>query len=89
VGLLLQAQWKENMQAELVSFGIDLFDLEGEVQGAAQGFACEVDGLAGSGGTFGLNTFCLDIGPLGISFPFYEVRPDHLDRRRDDGGGTD
>src|SRR5262249_11050912 len=33
---LLQSQWKKNMQAELVSFGIDLFDLEDEVPGAAQ-----------------------------------------------------
>src|SRR5213080_2029495 len=31
----LQAQWEKSMQAELVSFGIDLFDLEDEVQGAA------------------------------------------------------
>lgn len=40
------------MQAELVSFGIDLFDLEAEVQGAAQDFSCEVDGLAYGGWTF-------------------------------------
>jgi len=50
------------MQAELVSFGIDLFDLEDEVQGAAKGFSCEVDGLAYGGWTFWLTTFYLDIG---------------------------
>ena len=77
------------MQAELVSFGIDLFDLEDEVQGAAKGFSSEVDGLAYGGWTFWLNTFYLDIGPLGIAFPLYEVPPDHLDRRRHDCGGTD
>ena len=31
----LQSQWEKSMQAELVSFGIDLFDLEDEVPGAA------------------------------------------------------
>ena len=31
----LQAQWEKSMQAELMSFGIDLFNLEGEVPGAA------------------------------------------------------
>ncbi len=30
VRFLLQSEWENNMQAELVSFGIDLFDLEGE-----------------------------------------------------------
>jgi len=89
VWLLLQSQWKKNMQAELVSFGIDLFDLEDEVQGAAQGFSPEVDGLAYGGWTFWLTTFYLDIGPLAIAFPLDEVPPDHLDRRRDDCGGTD
>jgi hypothetical protein len=79
------------MQAELVSFGIDLFDLEGEVQGAAQNFSCEVDGLAYRGWTFWLTPFCLDraIKPLGIAFPLYKVPPDHLNRGCDDGGGTD
>jgi hypothetical protein len=79
------------MQAELVSFGIDLFDLEDEVPGAAKGFSCEVDGLAYGGWTFWLTAFYLDIGrePLGIAFPLYEVLPDHLDRCRDDCGGTD
>ena len=33
--LLFQSQWGKSMQAELVSFGIDRFDLEDEVQGAA------------------------------------------------------
>jgi hypothetical protein len=60
----LKAKWKweKSMQAELVSFGIDLFDLEDEVPGAAQGFSCEVDGLAYGGWTFWLKTFCLEIG---------------------------
>jgi hypothetical protein len=89
VWLLLQSQWKKNMQVELVSFGIDLFDLEDEVQGAAKDFSSEGDGLAYGGWTFWLNTFYLDIGPLRIAFPLYEVPPDHLDRRRDDCDGTD
>ncbi|HXZ03201.1 MAG TPA: hypothetical protein VEH81_00130 [Ktedonobacteraceae bacterium] len=76
------------MQAELVPFGIDLFDLEGEVQGAAKGFSPEGDGLAYGGWTFWLNPFYLDIGPLGIAFPLYEVLPDHIDRGCDGGGGT-
>ena len=88
VWLLLQSKWEDNMQVELVSFGIDRFDLEGEVQGAAQDFSAESDGLACGGWTFWLNTFCLDIGPPGIAFPLYEGRPDYLDWRRDDGGGT-
>jgi hypothetical protein len=58
----LQAQWKKSMYAELVSFGIDLFDLEDEVQGAAKGFSREGDGLAYGGRTFWLNTFYLEIG---------------------------
>jgi hypothetical protein len=89
VCFLLQSQWKKSMQAELVSFGIDLFDLEDEVQGAAKRFSYEFDGLAYGGWTFWLTPFYLDIGPLGIVFPLYEVLPDHLDRRRDDCGGTD
>ena len=56
----LQAQWEKSIQAELVSFGIDLFDLEDEVQGAAKGFSCEVDGLAYAGWTFWLTPFYLD-----------------------------
>jgi hypothetical protein len=58
----LQAQWEKSMQAELVSFGIDLFDLEDEVPGAAKGFSCEGDGLAYGGWTFWLTPFYLDIG---------------------------
>ena len=50
------------MQAELVSFGIDLFDLEDEVPGAAKGFSCEGDGLAYGGWTCWLTPFYLDIG---------------------------
>lgn len=36
---LLQSEWEKNMQTELVPFGIDFFDLEDEVPGAAQGFS--------------------------------------------------
>ncbi|HJT55290.1 MAG TPA: hypothetical protein VJ761_02255, partial [Ktedonobacteraceae bacterium] len=54
VCFLLQSKWKKSMQAELVSFRIDLFDLEDEVQGAAKGFSSEVDGLAYGGWTFWL-----------------------------------
>jgi len=87
--LLLQSQWKKSMQAELVSFGIDFFDLEGEVQGAAKGFSSEIDGLACGGWTFRLTAFYPDIGPIEIAFPLCKVRPDQLDRRRDDCDGTD
>ncbi len=89
VWFLLQSPREKSMQAELVSFGIDLFDLEDEVQGAAEDFSSEVDGLACGGWTFWLNPLYLGIGPLGIAFPLYEVPPDHLDRRRDYCGGTD
>jgi Tn3 transposase DDE domain len=58
----LQAQWEKSLQAELVSFGIDLFDLEDEVQGAAKGFSPEGDGLADGGWTLWLTPFYLDIG---------------------------
>jgi hypothetical protein len=87
----LQSKRKKSMQTELVSFGIDLFDLEDEVQGEAKDFSCEVDGLAYGDGTFWLTPFCLDrtIKPLGIALPLYEVPPDHLNRGCDDGGGTD
>ncbi len=88
VWFLLQSQREKSMQAELVSFGIDLFDLEDEVQGAAEDFSSEVDGLACGGWTFWLNPLYLGIGPLGIAFPLYEVLPDHLNRGCDDGGGT-
>ncbi len=77
------------MQVELVFFGIDRFDLEGEAQGAAKDLATEGDGLAGGGWTFWLNTFWVDIGPVEIAFPLHEVRPDQFDRRRDDCDGTD
>jgi len=89
VWFLLQSQWEKNVQVELVSFGIDRFDLEDEVQGAAKGFSSEGDGLAYGGWTFWLKTFYLDIGPVGIAFLLYEVPPDHLNRGCDDGGGTD
>jgi hypothetical protein len=89
VRLLLQSQWEKSMQAELVPFGIDLLNLEGEAQGAAKVFPCEVEGLADAGWTFWLSPFYLDTGPFGIAFPLYEVLPDHLDRRRDDRSGTD
>ena len=77
------------MQAELVSFGIDLFDLEAEVQGAAQDFSCEVDGLAYGGRAFWLNTFYMGIGPLRIACRMYQVFPDYLDGSGDGGSGTD
>jgi hypothetical protein len=32
----LQPQWKKDMQVQLVFFGIDRLDLEGEAQGAAR-----------------------------------------------------
>jgi hypothetical protein len=70
MGLLLQPQWKKGMQVELVSFGIDRFDLEGEAQGAAKDLATEGAGLAGGGWTFWLNAFCLDIGPVKKSAGF-------------------
>src|SRR5258708_33757539 len=87
----LQSEWGKSMQAELVSFGIDLFDLEDEVQGSAKGFSCEVDGLAYGGWTFWLTPFCLEraIKPLGPAVPLNEDPPDHLDLGCDDGGGTD
>ena len=84
----LQAQWEKSMQAELVSFGIDLFDLEDEVPGAAKGFAREEDGLADRGRAFWLTSFDLDISPIGIAFPLGEVLPHHLDWGGDDGDGT-
>jgi len=58
----LQAKWEESMQAELVSFRIDLFDLEDEVQGAANGFSSEVDGLAYASWAFWFTLFYLYIG---------------------------
>ncbi len=64
VWLLLQSQWEKSVQAELVSFGIDLFDLEGEAQGEAKLFSREVDGLAYDGWTFWLTTFYPGICPL-------------------------
>jgi len=63
------------VQAELVSFVVDLFDLEDETQGAAKGFSSEGDGLAYGGWTFWFTPFYLDIGPLGIAFPLNEVPP--------------
>jgi hypothetical protein len=69
VWFLLQSEGEYNMRSELVPFGIDLFDLELEVPGAAKGSSGEVDGLACSDRGFWLNTFSLDIGPRGIAFP--------------------
>jgi hypothetical protein len=76
------------VQVKLVPFRIDVFDLEDEVPRTAKGFSREVDGLAGSRRAFWLNTFYVDIGPVGIALPVGEVLPDHLDRGRDDGGRT-
>jgi hypothetical protein len=39
VWFLLQSQWEKSMQAELLSFVVDVFDLEEEVPGAAKGFS--------------------------------------------------
>ena len=66
VWYLLQSQGEKSVQAELVSFGIDLFDLEEEEPGAAKGFSCEVDGLAYGGWTFWFTPFYMDraIKPL-------------------------
>jgi hypothetical protein len=89
VCFLLQSHWEKRVHVELMSFGIDRFNLELEVQGAAKDFSSEGDGLAYSGGTFWLTTFHLDIGPLVIAFPFDEIPPDHLHRGCDDGEGTD
>lgn len=89
VCLFLQSQWKKCMYVELVSFGIDRFNVEDEVQSAANDFSSERDGLAYGGWTFRLTMFYLDIGPLEIAFPLDEVPPDHVDRGRDDCDGTD
>jgi hypothetical protein len=89
VWFLLQSEWEKYVQTELVPFGIDLFDLEDEVPGAAKGFSSEGDGLAYRGRAFWLKTFYLDIGPLSIAFPLYEVLPDHLNWGGDDRSGTD
>ena len=44
--LLLQSQWKEDVQVELVSFGIHVLDREDEAQGSASDPPAELDGLA-------------------------------------------
>jgi hypothetical protein len=89
VGFLLQSEGENYVQTEPVPFGIDFFDLEEEVPGAAKGFSYEGDGLTYGDRAFWLRTFYLDVGPLGIAFPLCEVRPDHLDGGGDDGDGTD
>jgi hypothetical protein len=89
VWFLLQSKWKKNMETQLMSFMVDLFDFEDEAPSAAKGFPHEVDGLAHAGRTFGLSTFYLDIGPIRIAFPLHEVLPHQLNRGCDDGGGTD
>jgi hypothetical protein len=89
VWFLLQSQWKKSMQVDLVSFGVDFFDFEVEAQDAGKAFSSEIDGLACACRTFRLAPFHLDIGPLGIAFPFYEVPPDYFDRRRDDCSRAD
>ena len=58
----LQAQWEKSMQVKLVSFRIDIFNLEDEVQGAAKSLSREGDCLAYGGWTFRLTMFHLDIG---------------------------
>jgi hypothetical protein len=88
VCLLLQSQRENGMPVELVPFGVDRFDLEGEVQDTAKDSWSEGNGLANGGWTFWLTTLYLDIGPLEIAFPLDEVLPDHLNRGCDDGGGA-
>jgi hypothetical protein len=43
-----QSQWKreKSIEAEFVSFRIDFFDFEGEVQGAAKDFSCKFENAA-------------------------------------------
>jgi hypothetical protein len=76
------------MQTKPVPFGIDCFDLEDEVPGAAKSFSRKRDSLADRERAVWLNTFDLDIGPLGIAFPLDEVLPDYLDRCGNDSDGT-
>ncbi len=52
------------MQAEYVSFFIDLFDFEAKTPGEAKRFSCEGNSLAYGGWTFWLNSFRMGIGPL-------------------------
>lgn len=81
---LLQSQREENMRVELVACVIDRFDLKSE----AQSHAREVNSLASGSRPFRLRALNPDIGPLGIAFPFCEVRPDDLHRGGDNGEGT-
>jgi hypothetical protein len=85
VWFLLKSQGEENMQVELMSCGIDRFDLESH----AQAHSKEVDGLADGSRPFRLQPLNPDTAPLVIAFPFGEVRPHYFDRRRHDCGRTD
>ena len=89
MGSLLQTKWEEGMHTELTPFGINLLDFEREAHRAAKGSSSEVHSLTRSGGACWLDPLYLHIGPLGIAFPLDEILPNHLDRRGDDGGGTD
>lgn len=89
MGDLLQSEWEEGMHPELAPFGIDLFDREGEAHGTAKGSSSKVHSLTRRCGSCWLDPLYLHIGPLGIAFPLDEMLPNHLDRRGDDGGGTD
>jgi hypothetical protein len=54
-----------------------------------QGSPPKVAGLAYAGRTFGLSSFYLDIGPIGVPFPLHEAFPHQLNGGCDDCGGTD
>jgi hypothetical protein len=88
VRFLLQSEGENDVQIELVPFGIDGFDLEDEVPRAAKRFSCEGGGLTDSGRAVWLTPLYVDIGPVGIVFPLCEVLSDHLDGGADDGIGT-
>ena len=81
MGLLLQSERKQHVQADLEFLGIHRFDAERESPGAAERLASEVNNLTWSRRTGGLSTFYVDVGPFRITLPFDEVSPDHLDRR--------
>jgi len=72
------------MPADLVSGGIDGYDLESE----AHAHAGELDGLTGGNLAFRLHPLNPDTAPIEIAFPFCEVRPDHLHRGGNYGDGT-
>jgi hypothetical protein len=58
-------RWEETMQVELMSDGIDRFDLETH----AQAHPSEADGLAGGSRPFRLHRLNPDATPLGFDLP--------------------